>query len=77
MRIISQDNHINISYENSFLCVVEDDNDEDYHVAVRTPSFQGYMPLATYKTEAEAMKVFNDMKIAAQTSLQNFPYQLK
>ena len=62
MRVISSDNTISISYENSFLCVVEEDNSENsFHIAVRTPSLQTYMPLATYNTKEEAMAEFKRM----------------
>ena len=77
MRIISQDGQINTSYENSFLCVVEDPDAKEWYISVRTPSLASHMPLATYKTKEEAMKEFKNLEITAQTSLQNSTYQFK
>lgn len=68
MRVISKDYTINVSYENSFLCVIEDADEKSFHVAVRTPSLQNYMPLATYDTKEKAVKVFKMMADEAASS---------
>ena len=76
MRVISTDGTNNVSYEGNIFCIISDEEHEEFIISVRT-DYIHYLPLASYKTKDLAVKAMNDMAIAAQTSLQNYPYHLQ
>ena len=68
MRVVSQDKKMSVPYDkNSFFVVTEElAEGNNFHIALRTPDFRSYFPLATYKDEVRAMNVFNDMIAAGE-----------
>lgn len=59
MRVISKDGTTNVPYENNVFCVIIDDENEEYTVAVRNTNLTGFMPLAVYNSKDAAMNAFN------------------
>ena len=67
MRVISQDKTVNVQYEGNMFCVINDEEEKEYLVAVRNNNLTGFMPLATYQTKQEAQTAFDSLIDAGET----------
>ena len=76
MRVVSRDGCINVPYEGNMFCLIHDEEHEKHEIVVRTPSFTGYMELASYDTLEEAKDSFEDMAQAGAITMQNTAYYL-
>ena len=69
MRVISQDRKTNVPYEPNVFCLIADNDNENYCVAVRNPNLTGFMPLAEYATEKAAQIAFDELITAGERNI--------
>lgn len=69
MRVISQDRKTNVPYEPNTFCIIADEENEIYCVAVRPADLQHYMPLAEYATEKAAQIAFDELITAGERNI--------
>lgn len=77
MRLISNDCGINASYEDSCLCIIEDEKKNEYSIGLRNIDFRGCLLLATYNSREDAESEMKEIIIAGQTCGKNDPYIFK
>lgn len=68
MRVISKDRAVNVPYEGNMFCIIKDEENKNFVVAVRNSNLTGFMPLAEYKTEEAAQIAFDQMIAAGEVS---------
>lgn len=76
MRLISNDYGINASYEDSCLCIIEDESKNEYAIGLRNTDLRGYLPLATYDSRENAESEMKEIIKAGQTFGKNNPYYI-
>lgn len=76
MRLISNDYGINASYEDSCLCIIEDESKNEYAIGLRNTDLRGYLPLAVYNSREDAESEMKEIIKAGQTWGKNDPYYI-
>lgn len=76
MRLVSNDYGINASYEDSCLCIIEDESKNEYAIGLRNTDLRGYLPLATYDSREDAELEMKSIITTGQTCGKNDPYYI-
>ncbi len=76
MRLISNDYGINASYEDSCLCIIEDESKNEYAIGLRNTDLRGYLPLVVYNSREDAESEIKKIITAGQIYGKNDPYYI-
>ena len=74
MRLISKDYGINANYENSCLCIIEDESNKQYAIGLRSIDLKGYLPLAIYDSREDAESEMKDIISAGESGAEKVYY---